>query len=97
MKDDRSLMGWFLSSADSLSLITEDERLRSGDGDGDGLSFLLGLVFFSMMVAMVVDHLPLVSLGLGSILISRDMKMMVMMMVMKGEEDQTIEEVLDLW
>ena len=43
------------------------EELRSDD-DGDGLSFLLGLVFFSMMMMMVV----IVSLssvwGLGSIL-----------------------------
>ena len=36
------------------------ERLRSGDGGG-GLSFLLGLVFFSMCGDG--DHLPLVSLG----------------------------------
>jgi len=35
MRDDRSLVGWFvpLSSSDPLSLITEDEGLRSGDGD----------------------------------------------------------------
>ena len=42
------------------------------------------------------DHLPLVSLGFGiNHQVSWDM--MVMMMMMKGEEDQTIEEGLDLW
>ena len=41
------------------------EGLRSDDGD-DGLSFLLGLVFFSMvMVVDGGDRLPLVSLGFG--------------------------------
>ena len=70
------------------------EGLRSGDG-GDGLSFLLGLVFFSVMMAMMV----IISLssvwGLGiNPQVSWDM---VVMMVVKGEEDQTFEEGLDLW
>ena len=39
------------------------------------------------------DHLPLVSLGFGiNPQVSWDM-----MMVVKGEEDQTIEKGLDLW
>ena len=69
------------------------ERLRSVDGDGDdGLSFLLGLVFFSIGDDGG-DHLPLVSLGFGiNPQVSWDM-----VVVMKGEEDQTIEEGLDLW
>ena len=42
------------------------------------------------------DHLPLVSLGFGiNPQVSGDM--MMVMMVVKGEEDQTIEEGLDLW
>ena len=46
------------------------EGLRSDDGDGDGgLSFLLGLVFFSMVMMMVVVIISLSSVcGLGSIL-----------------------------
>ena len=46
------------------------EGLRSDDGDDDGgLSFLLGLVFFSMMVMMVMVIISLSSVwGLGSIL-----------------------------
>ena len=48
---------------------TKGEELRSDDGDG--LSFLLGLVFFSMMVVMMV-MVMIISLssvwGLGSIL-----------------------------
>ena len=43
------------------------EGLRSDDGDGDGLSFLLGLVFFSMMVMVVIISLSSVW-SLGSIL-----------------------------
>ena len=47
------------------------EGLRSDDGDDDGLSFLLGLVFFSMVVVMMVV-IVIISLssvwGLGSIL-----------------------------
>ena len=44
------------------------EGLRSDGDDGDGLSFPLGLVFFSM-VMMVVVIISLSSvLGLGSIL-----------------------------
>ena len=44
------------------------EGLRSDD-DGDGLSFLLGLVFFSMVVVVVVIIVSLSSVwGLGSIL-----------------------------
>ena len=45
------------------------ERLRSDDGDGgdDGLSFLLGLVFFSTVVMVVIISLSSVW-GLGSIL-----------------------------
>ncbi len=43
------------------------EGLGSDDGDdGDGLSFLLGLVFFSMVMMMVIISLPSVW-GLGSI------------------------------
>ena len=43
------------------------EGLRSDDGDG--LSFLLGLVFFSMVVVVVVVIISLSSVwGLGSIL-----------------------------
>ena len=42
------------------------EGLRSDDGD-DGFSFLLGLVFFSMVVVMVIISLSSVW-GLGSIL-----------------------------
>ena len=68
------------------------EGLRSdGDDDGDGLSFLLGLVFFSMVVVVIISLSSV--WGLGSILVSWD----TMMMVVKGEEDQTIEEGLDLW
>ena len=72
------------------------EGLRS-DGDG-GLSFLLGLVFFSMMVMVMV----MVVISLSSVWgfginpqVSWDIMMMVVMA--KGEEDQTIEEGLDLW
>ena len=43
------------------------EGLRSDDGGGEGLSFLLGLVFFSMVVAVVIISLLSVW-GLGSIL-----------------------------
>ncbi len=44
------------------------EGLRSDDGGGgDGLSFLLGLVFFSMVMVMVIISLSSVW-GLGSIL-----------------------------
>ena len=51
------------------------------------LSFLLGLMFFLMI--------PLVSLGFEiNPQVSWDMMMVVMM---KGEEDQTIEEGFDLW
>ena len=42
------------------------EGLRSGDGGG-GLSFLLGLVFFSMVMVVVIISLSSVW-GLGSIL-----------------------------
>ena len=45
------------------------ERLRSDDGDGrddDGLSFLLGLVFFSMVMVVVISLSSV--WGLGSIL-----------------------------
>ena len=45
----------------------ERERLRSDGGDDDGLSFLLGLVFFSMVVMMMIISLSSVW-GLGSIL-----------------------------
>ena len=48
----------------------KEEGLRSDDGDGggdDGLSFLLGLVFFSMVMVMVIISLSSVW-GLGSIL-----------------------------
>ncbi len=38
------------------------EGLRSGDDDGDGLSFLLGLVFFSV-VAMMVMMMVIISLS----------------------------------
>jgi len=31
------------------------EGLRSDDGDGGGLSFLLGLVFFSMVMAVIIS------------------------------------------
>ena len=49
----------------------DDQRKREGlrsddDGDGDGLSFLLGLVFFSMMVMMIISLSSV--WGLGSIL-----------------------------
>ncbi len=44
------------------------EGLRSDDGVDDGLSFLLGLLFFSM-VMVVVEIISLSSVcGLGSIL-----------------------------
>ena len=43
------------------------EGLRSDDGDGGyGLSFLLGLVFFSMMMVVMIISLSSVW-GLGSI------------------------------
>ena len=42
------------------------EGLRSDDGDGD-LSFLLGLVFFSMVMVVMIISLSSVW-GLGSIL-----------------------------
>ncbi len=46
------------------------EELRSDDGDDDGLSFLLGLVFFSMvMVVVMVISLSSVW-GLESVLLS---------------------------
>ncbi len=69
------------------------EGLRSDDGDGDGgLSFLLGLAFFSVVMVVMIS---LVSLGFGiNPQVSWDMRMML---IMKGEEDQTIEEGLDLW
>ena len=71
------------------------EGLRPDDG-GDGLSFLLGQVFFSIVVVMVVVIISLSSVwGFGiNPQVSWDM---MMVMVMKGEEDQTIEEGLDLW
>ncbi len=31
------------------------EGLRSDDGDGDDLSFLLGLVFFSMVMVVIIS------------------------------------------
>ena len=40
------------------------------------------------------DHLPLVSLGFG---INPQVSWDMVAMVVKGEEDQTIEEGLDLW
>ena len=43
------------------------EGLRSGDDGDDGLSFLLGLVFFSVVVVVVIISLSSVW-GLGSIL-----------------------------
>ena len=43
------------------------EGLRSGDDGGDGLSFLLGLVFFSMVMMVVIISLSSVW-GFGSIL-----------------------------
>ena len=74
------------------------EGLRSDDGGDDGLSFLLGLVFFSMVVVVVV---VVVIISLSSVWgfvinpqVSWDMMMVV---VVKGEEDQTIEEGLNLW
>ncbi len=42
------------------------EGLRSVDDGGDGLSFLLGLVFFSMMVVVIVSLSSI--WGFGSIL-----------------------------
>ena len=73
------------------------EGLRSDDGDGDdGLSFLLGLVFFSMvMVVMIISLSSVWGFGINP-QVSWDVMMMVVAM-MKGEEDQTIEEGLDLW
>ena len=71
------------------------EGLRSDDGDdGDGLSFLLGLVFFSMVVVvMVIISLSSVW-GFG---INPQVSWDMMMMAVKGKEDQTIEEGFDLW
>ena len=68
------------------------EGLRSDDGDG-GLSFLLGLVFFSMVMVVMMVIISFSSVwGFGvNPQVSWDM-----MMVVKGEEDQTIEEGLDL-
>ena len=40
------------------------------------------------------DHLPLVSLGFG---INPQVSWDMVVMMVKGEEDQTIEEGLDLW
>ena len=78
----------------------DDQRkgggLRSDDGgdDDDGLSFLLGLVFFSMvMVVMIISLSSVWGFGINP-QVSWDMMMMVMV---KGEEDQTFEEGLDLW
>ena len=42
------------------------EGLRSDGDDGDGLSFLLGLVFFSMMMVVIISLSSV--WGLGSIL-----------------------------
>ena len=69
------------------------EGLRSDDDGDDGLSFFLGLVFFSMVVMAVVVIISLSSVwGLGiNPQVSWDM------MMVKREEDQTIEEGLDLW
>ena len=68
------------------------EGLRSDDDDG-GLSVLLGLVFFSVMMAMMV----IISLssvwGFG---INPQVSWDMMRAMVKGEEDQTIEEGLDL-
>ena len=45
------------------------EGLRSDDDGDDGLSFLLGLVFFSMVMMVVMVIISLSSVwGLGSIL-----------------------------
>ena len=71
------------------------EGLRSDGDDGGDLSFLLGLVFFSMVVVVVVIISLSSVLGFGiNPQVSWDMVMM--MMVVKGEDDQTIEEGLDL-
>ena len=73
------------------------EGLRSNDdGDDDGLSFLLGLVFFSVMVVMVaVMVISLSSVwGFG---INPQVSWDMMVVMVKGEEDQTMEEGLDLW
>ena len=69
------------------------EELRSDDDDDDGLSFLLGLVFFSMVVVEVIISLSSVW-GFG---INPQVSWDMMMRVVKGEEDQTIEEGSDLW
>ena len=73
----------------------DDQRkgLRSDGDDGDGLSFLLGLVFFSAVVIVVIISLSSVW-GFG---INPQVSWDMMAVVMKGEEDQTIEEGLDLW
>ena len=73
------------------------EGLRSdGDGDDGGLSVLLGLVFFSMVV-MVMVIISLSSVWGFGINPQVSWDMMMMAVVVKGEEDQTIEEGLDLW
>ena len=70
------------------------EGLRSDDdGDDDDLSFLLGLVFFSMVMVVVIISLSSVW-GFG---INPQVSWDMMMVMVKGEEDQTIEEGLDLW
>ena len=71
------------------------EGLRSDDDDGgDGLSFLLGLVFFSMVMVMVV----IISLSsVWGFEINPQVSWNMLMVMVKGEEDQTIEEGLDLW
>ena len=71
------------------------EGLRSDDdgGDDDGLSFLLGLVFFSMVVMVIISLSSVWGFGIN-LQVSWDM--MVMMMV-KGEEDQTIEDHSNFW
>ena len=69
------------------------EGLRSDGDDGDdgGLSFLLGLVFFSVMVVvvMIISLSSVWGFGINP-QVSWDM---VVMMMVKGEEDQTIEEI----
>ena len=72
----------------------DDQRKGGGLKPGGGLSFLLGLVFFSMVMVVVIISLSSVwGFGINP-QVSWDMVMMVMV---KGEEDQTIEEGLYLW
>ncbi len=94
-----SLLIWIPSSVFSSSW-----KEREDDDDGQENRSLKGGTFYSseseeetttliLSVSVAMKEMRSVG-GLGSIPVSWDM---MMMMVVKGEENQTIEEGLDLW